>query len=102
MREAQRLAVLDDPRAGLAVAIDLGERGDIHPANKQDVGRRLARAARRVVYGEAIAPSGPVPVRAPRAGSEIIVEFADVERELVAYGASRPVGFGSAARSRGP
>lgn len=93
VREAQRLAVLDDGRAGLAVAIDLGERGDIHPANKQDVGRRLARAARRVVYGEAIAPSGPVPVRARRSGGGIVVEFTDVERELVAYGASRPVGF---------
>ena len=93
VREAQRLAVLDDAHAGLAVTIDLGERGDIHPANKQDVGRRLARAARRVVYGERIAPSGPAPVRAWRNGAEVMVEFTDVERELIAYGASRPVGF---------
>ncbi len=93
LREAQRLAVLDDAHAGLAVTIDLGERGDIHPANKQDVGRRLARAARRVVYGEAIAPSGPIPVRAARAGGEVVVEFTDVERELIAYGANRPLGF---------
>ena len=60
LREAQRLAVAHDANSGLAVAVDIGDRYDIHPANKQEVGRRLARAARHVVYGEAIAPSGPV------------------------------------------
>jgi len=44
LREQQRLAVARDPHAGLIVAMDLGERLDIHPANKQEVGRRLARA----------------------------------------------------------
>src|SRR4029453_74800 len=52
LREAQRLAVENDAHAGLAIAIDIGERYDIHPANKQQVGRRLARAARHVIYGE--------------------------------------------------
>ena len=93
LREAQRLAVAHDARAGLAVAIDLGERYDIHPANKQDVGRRLARAARRTVYGESIAPSGPRPLAARRAGSAVVVTFTDVEDRLVAYGADAPIGF---------
>ena len=66
LREAQRRAVAADGHAGLAVTIDIGERDNLHPANKQDVGRRLARAARRVIYGEAIAPSGPVPLSARR------------------------------------
>ena len=35
------------PQTGMAVAIDIGEAGDIHPKNKQDVGRRLARWALR-------------------------------------------------------
>jgi sialate O-acetylesterase len=93
LREAQRLAVSRDPRAGLVVAIDLGERYDIHPANKQDVGRRLARAARRVVYGESIAPSGPRPLAARREGSAVVVAFADVDKRLIAYGAEGPIGF---------
>src|SRR5690606_7077641 len=42
----------EDARSGLAVAIDIGDRYDIHPANKQQVGKRLARAARKAVYGE--------------------------------------------------
>ncbi len=87
LREAQRAVVAKDAHAGLAVAIDIGERYDIHPANKQEVGRRLARAARHVVYGEALAPSGPVASRATRSGKDILVEFKDVQGRLTAIGA---------------
>jgi sialate O-acetylesterase len=93
VREAQRLTVANDARAGLAIAIDIGERTDIHPANKQEVGRRLARAARHVVYGEQIAPSGPVPRNARREGTSIIVTFDDVADRLIAYSADGPIGF---------
>ena len=36
--------------------IDIGDAHNLHPTNKQDVGRRLARAARHVIYGESIVP----------------------------------------------
>ena len=62
LRDAQRRAVAADGNAGLAVTIDIGNRDDIHPTNKQDVGKRLARAARHVVYGEKISASGAQPV----------------------------------------
>lgn len=93
LREAQRLAVKDDAHAGLAVAIDIGDHYDIHPANKQEVGRRLARAARRVLYGDPAPPSGPMPVSAQRQGANITVVFGDVTGRLIAYSASRPIGF---------
>lgn len=93
VREAQRLAVRDDPRAALAVTIDLGDVYDIHPANKQEVGRRLARAARHVLYGEAITPSGPAVAEAVRLGDVIAVHFEDVDGQLVARGHTRPIGF---------
>jgi sialate O-acetylesterase len=93
LREQQRLSVQQDPRAGLAIAIDLGERYDIHPANKQQIGQRLARAARHVAFGEAIAPSGPRIVDARREGDRVVVSFVDVTGKLIAYGAKQPIGF---------
>ena len=93
LREAQRLAVQQDTHAGLAVTIDLGDRTNIHPTDKQDVGRRLARVARHVVYGEAISPSGPEPRGARREGDQVTVTFRNVEGSLIAQGGAQPPGF---------
>jgi sialate O-acetylesterase len=93
LREAQRLVAAADLSAGLAVTLDLGDREDIHPANKQEVGKRLARVARRVVYGESIAASGPTGMRARLQGHQVAVQFDDVTQRLVAYGADGPIGF---------
>jgi sialate O-acetylesterase len=49
-RDAQRAVATDVPHCGLAVTIDIGEADSIHPLNKQDVGRRLARWAAADVY----------------------------------------------------
>jgi sialate O-acetylesterase len=72
--DEQRLAVQRDPRAALASAIDLGEPDDIHPSNKQEVGRRLALAAHKLVYGDRGA-MGPLPLSATRQGNSIVVTF---------------------------
>lgn len=40
------------PNTGLAMTIDIGDPKDIHPRNKQEVGRRLSLVARNKVYGE--------------------------------------------------
>jgi sialate O-acetylesterase len=101
VREAQRLAVANDRHAGLVIAVDIGERYDIHPSNKQEVGRRLARAARRIVYGEQIAPSGPVALSARRDGTNIVVTFGDVADHLITYSADEPIGFELCTRDAG-
>jgi sialate O-acetylesterase len=93
LREAQRQAVVSDPHAGLAVTIDIGEPHNLHPTDKQDVGKRLARAARPVVYGESITPSGPVATRATWSNGEIAVSFSDVSRQLVVYSSDAPIAF---------
>ena len=49
LRDAQR-RTLSLPKTAMAVTIDIGEAGDIHPKNKQEVGRRLALAARALAY----------------------------------------------------
>ena len=60
IREAQRQS-LAIPNTGMAVIIDIGEAGDIHPANKQDVGLRLALWAMGNEYGrENLVFSGPL------------------------------------------
>jgi sialate O-acetylesterase len=101
VREAERLAVANDAHAGLAITIDIGERYDIHPSNKQEVGRRLARAARHVVYGEQIAPSGPVALSARRNGTNVAVTFGDVADHLITYSADEPIGFELCAQAAG-
>jgi sialate O-acetylesterase len=70
----QRLATEQDPRSALASAIDLGEPNDIHPANKQEVGRRLALAAHKLVYRDG-GTIGPMPITAARQGDKIVVTF---------------------------
>lgn len=93
LRDAQRRAVAADGNAGLAVTIDIGDRIDIHPMNKQDVGKRLARAARRVVFGEQVSASGAQPVAAKRGTEGVLVELGGFDGELRVIGARDPSGF---------
>ena len=78
LREAQRLTALNTPNAGLIVTIDIGEARDIHPKNKLDVGKRMARWALADVYGRKLTKSGPMFRDARVAGLKIIVKFDEV------------------------
>ena len=83
MREAQRLT-LGLPNTGMASAIDIGNPDDIHPLNKQEVGRRLALAARAVAYGERIVSSGPALRRHDaRRAPKVRIRFSHVGGGLV-------------------
>jgi sialate O-acetylesterase len=59
LRDAQRIASEKSPNAGIATAIDIGNQDDIHPKNKEEVGRRLALVAEAKVYRKKIEYSGP-------------------------------------------
>ena len=85
LREAQTMT-LDLPKTGMAVAIDIGESYNIHPINKQEVGRRLALAARAIAYGEDIVYSGPVYDSMIIEGDRIRLKFTHVDGGLVTEG----------------
>jgi sialate O-acetylesterase len=78
VREAQA-TVLQLPNTGMAVATDIGERKNVHPKNKQDVGDRLARIALAKTYGEKIEFSGPVYESMKIEGSSIRVNFSHAD-----------------------
>ena len=59
----------------MAVTIDLGEADNIHPKNKQDVGIRLALAARANTYGQKIAFSGPMYDTYKIEGNKFVISF---------------------------
>jgi sialate O-acetylesterase len=74
VREGQRRA-LRLPKTGMAVIIDIGNARDIHPKNKQDVGKRLALWALAKDYNQNIVPSGPLYKSMKKEGPKIRVSF---------------------------
>jgi sialate O-acetylesterase len=93
IRDEQRRAVAADRNAALAVTIDLGDVVDIHPANKLDVGHRLARGAEALTYGGKASPSGPWPLEARAEGKLIRIRFSGADKGLVTYSGTQPIGF---------
>jgi sialate O-acetylesterase len=71
LRDAQLTTAHTHPQTYLATAVDIGEADDIHPKNKQEVGRRLALIALRQVYGDdSIVDQGPLLESAEPAGGD--------------------------------
>jgi sialate O-acetylesterase len=82
--EAQRLTLDASPNTGLAVTTDIGDVKDIHPKNKQEVGRRLALWALAKVYGRDIVYSGPIYKSLAVEGNKIRLQFDHVGGGLIA------------------
>ena len=84
LRQEQLDGVTADPNAALVTAIDIGEPSDIHPANKNVLGRRLAAA----FEGQAM----PMPASARREAGGIVVRFTGIEGDLRTFGGPYPLG----------
>ena len=80
--EAQQ-QTLEVPKTGMAIAADVGNRGNIHPTDKKTVGHRLALAARGLVYGENLVYSGPTLASAKKADRKAVLQFDHIGRGLV-------------------
>ena len=93
LREAQ-LSILELPHTGVAIAIDRGDAGDIHPLDKIPVGERLAQSALARTYGRDLVPNGP---RAAKfsfpSGGGVRVEFADTGAGLTTLDGAGPRHF---------
>jgi sialate O-acetylesterase len=85
LREAQFMA-LRQPNTGLAVTIDLGEAGNVHPHKKAEVGRRLALWALGTTYAQPIVYSGPLYDAMQIAGSQARIHFKNIGSGLEAHG----------------
>lgn len=74
LREAQT-ETLKSPNTGMAVTTDIGNAKDIHPTNKQDVGKRLASIALNDIYGKKQVCSGPMYKSMEIKENQIILTF---------------------------
>lgn len=82
LREAQTLT-LSLARTGMVVTTDIGNPVDIHPRNKQDVGKRLAAIALNRTYKKRMVDSGPVYKSIRIVGDKAIVTFENIGSGLM-------------------
>jgi len=92
VREAQNQA-LTLTNTGMAVTIDIGEGENIHPKNKQEVGRRLALLAAANTYGQKVVSCGPVYESFKVDGSKIILKFKSIGSGLKIRNNTKLTGF---------
>ena len=104
LREAQTMTMKALPATGEAVIIDIGEGKDIHPKNKQDVAKRLARWALVETYKlPGIVCRSPVYEGMEKQGGRIVLSFDHVEPKASAwrpFDVAEPRGFTIAGEDR--
>jgi sialate O-acetylesterase len=100
LREAQTMTLGRLPNTGQAVIIDLGEAQDIHPRDKQDVAKRLARWALARDYGVDVPYQSPTYKAMDKQGSRITLTFDHVGGGLKPFDVPEPKGFAIAGDDR--
>jgi sialate O-acetylesterase len=99
LREAQT-RTLSQPNTGMACAIDIGEGNDIHPKNKQEVGRRLALIANKLVYKRDCIASGPSYKSFREDGHRIRINFTNMGNGLSTKDGKELKGFAIAGKDK--
>ncbi len=99
LREAQDKA-LATPHTGMTVNLDIGDAGNIHPTNKQEIGHRLALWARAKVYGEKLEWSGPRYESHVIQSGEIVIHLEHAEGLKTVDGGAAVKGFAVADESK--
>ena len=100
LREAQNMT-LSLPKTGIACIIDIGDAKDIHPKNKQEVGRRLAISAMNVAYGDkTVEGFCPMYKSMTVKGSSIVLTFSHAIGGLKVSDERKPTGFAVAGEDK--
>ena len=92
LREAQ-LETMSLPKTGMAVTMDIGDLTDIHPKNKQEVGRRLALWALANEYGRQTVYSGPLYKESKFSNGQVHLTFDHVGSGLATRDGNAPSHF---------
>lgn len=98
LRDAQLRTARSVAQVDIVTAIDVGDEKNIHPANKQAVGARLAVWARACVYGQGVNWLGPMYKSMAVRGNEVTLSF-DYARGLAVRG-DRLAGFAIAGEDK--
>ncbi len=86
------------PNTGMAVTIDIGDPDDIHPSNKQDFGKRLARVALARVYEKDLTETGPLYKGYKVTKNKFVISFNHTNGGLQAKGSNVLKGFAIAGK----
>ncbi|HEX5026554.1 MAG TPA: sialate O-acetylesterase [Agriterribacter sp.] len=86
LREAQAMTLTALPKTGMAVITDIGNPANIHPTNKQDVGKRLALQALEIAYGQNIVSQGPQFQSAQQENDKMVISFSNTGSGLMVSG----------------
>ena len=86
VRDQQKKVSLTVANTGMAVLADCGELDNVHPADKETVGSRLALLARKLAYGEQVVAEGPRLQGVERAGNALCLTFGNTAGGLTVHG----------------
>lgn len=94
VREAQEKVVVSDPLSALVTTIDIAHAQDggsnIHPYNKQDVGKRISIAALKLIYNRNSPHQGPIFTGATKIGNTLVCSFTNIGEGLIVGSAPTP------------
>jgi len=99
LREAQSMT-LSLVNTAMATAVDIGEADNVHPRNKQEVGRRLVLGALNLAYGKKTVYSGPQYASMHIEGDKARIVFTNIGGGLISKDGKPLRGFAIAGADR--
>jgi sialate O-acetylesterase len=94
LREVQAKTVANVPKTGMVVTVDTEQPHELHPADKQDAGHRLALLAERLVYDKPdVEAAGPEFAGMEIEDGKAVITFRNTEGGLISKGGAVVKGF---------